>query len=283
MKKPFVIAIVGPTAVGKSDYAVALARKIKGEIISADSRQVYRGLDIGSGKITKKEMKRVPHYMLDVVSAKSTFSAHHFRKMAMPILKDILKRGKVPIIVGGTGFYIDALLEEKVLPNVPPNIDLRKKLNDMGADKLFKILEDLDKERAMTIDAKNKVRLVRAIEIAKHLGKVPKIIKGSFPYDVVWIGLTSNRETIRNRIVTRTKTQLMQGMVHEVKRLHDEGVSWKRLNEMGLEQRLCVSYLLGEIKENELEQKLYDKVYQFAIRQLRWFKRNEKIGWIEVK
>ena len=283
MKKPFVIVVVGPTAVGKSEYAVALAKKMKGEIISADSRQIYRGLDIGSGKITKKEMENIQHYMIDVASPKFLYSAHRFKKTASPILKSILKNGKTPIIVGGTGFYIDALLDETILPNVPPNKKLRKELSEFDAENLFKILQKLDEERSMTIDAKNKVRLVRAIEIATELGKVPKIEKKPLPYEVLWIGLTADRKLLKEKITLRTKKQLTDGMVLEVKKLHEEGVSWKRLNELGLEQRLCVSYLKSEINAGELEKKLIEKVYQYAMCQFTWFKRNQKIGWIEIK
>ncbi len=282
-KKPLIIAIVGPTAIGKSDYAVQLAKKINGEIISADSRQVYTGLNIGSGKVTEREKKGIPHYMLDVANPKKVFSAHEYKKMALPIVEDIISRGKVPIIVGGTGFYIDTLLGKMSLPEVPPNPILRKQLAGKGAAELFSLLKKIDRKRAKTIDAKNPVRLIRAIEIATAIGKVPKMKIKKIPYKITWIGLRAPREMLRTKIIARTKKQLYQGMVEEVEKLHKNGLSWKRLHELGLEQRLCSDYLQGKITEGELHTMLNEKIYQYAIRQLRWFERNKEIGWQEVK
>ncbi len=277
------MVVVGPTAVGKSDYAVVLAKNIGGEIISADSRQVYKGLDVGSGKVTEKEMGDVPHHMLDVASPKRSFSAHQYKKMATPILLDILGRGKIPIIVGGTGFYIDVLLGETIFPEVPPNKKLRKELEKLSLDELNKKLKKIDPARAKTVDTKNKVRLVRAIEIATALGSVPVLKKVKLPYNISWVGLTTDRETMRKKIIKRTRSQLMQGMVAEVAHLHEGGVSWKRLEELGLEQRLCSMYLRKQLTYPELEKQLTDKIYQYAMRQMTWFKRNKKIGWINVK
>lgn len=284
-----VIAIVGPTAIGKSTYAVKLALRLRSgqakkgaEIISADSRQIYRGLDIGSGKITKKEMRGIPHYMLDVANPKKIFSVHDFKRMAEPIIEDILARGKTPIIVGGTGFYIDTLLGDVTLPNVPPNNALRKKLEKLTLLALVGKLKKLDPKRAKTIDLKNKVRLIRAIEIATVLGKVPKIKKTIPTYKVKWIGLTTSREKLRKNIVKRLNARLVQGMLKEVHKLHKQGVSWKRMNELGLEYRYCALYLQKKLTETELVKTLTEKIYQYAMRQLRWFKRNKQIKWIKV-
>ena len=145
MSKPKILVIVGPTAVGKSDMAVFLAKKIKGEVISADSRQVYKGLDIGTGKITKKEMQKIPHHLLDVEDPKKTFNADKFLKLAKEKIKGILKREKVPIICGGTGFYINLLTENIKLPSVKPNKKLREKLQKESLEKLVSILEKIDK------------------------------------------------------------------------------------------------------------------------------------------
>ena len=168
-----VIVVVGPTASGKSSYAVKLARSIGGEGVSADSRQVYKGLDVGTGKITRKEMRGVPHHLLDVVSPKKVFTAHDFVERGQAAIESILNRGKTPIICGGTGFYIDALLGRMPLPNVPPNPALRARLEKKSASQLFAMLQKIDSRRAKNIDRHNPVRLVRAIEIAKALGKVP--------------------------------------------------------------------------------------------------------------
>ena len=167
---PKIIAIVGPTASGKSDLAVKIARKYNGEIISADSRQVYRGLNIGTGKITKHEMLGVPHHLLDVADPKKRFTVADFKTLADKAIADISSRGKLPIICGGTGLYIDILTSGFVLPDVPPNPTLRKKLGQKTAAQLFVILKKLDPKRAENIDQTNSVRLIRAIEIAKVFG-----------------------------------------------------------------------------------------------------------------
>ena len=165
-KRPKIIVIVGPNASGKSELGVRLARKIGGEIISADSRQVYRGLDIGSGKITKKEMRGVPHHCIDIANPKKVFTALDFKNCAKDAIADIVLRGKTPIIVGGTGFYIDAALGRVKLGGVPPNHALRKKLANYSTIQLLNYLTKLDPKRAKTIEQKNPVRLIRAIEIA---------------------------------------------------------------------------------------------------------------------
>jgi tRNA dimethylallyltransferase len=164
---PKILVILGQTAVGKSNLAVRLAKKFNGEIISADSRQVYKGLDIGTGKITKKEMGDVPHFLLDVVSPKRKFSVSQYKKLADKAIKHILGKHKTPIIVGGTGFYIQAIVDNLVLPEVKPDLKLRKKLEKKSTEELVKILKKLDSERAREIDTKNPRRLIRAIEIAR--------------------------------------------------------------------------------------------------------------------
>ncbi|MEK7612980.1 MAG: tRNA (adenosine(37)-N6)-dimethylallyltransferase MiaA, partial [Patescibacteria group bacterium] len=169
MKK--VLVIVGPTASGKSGLAVRLAKKFKGEIISVDSRQVYKGLDIGTGKITKKEMKGVPHYLLDVANPKKQFSVSQYKKFADKIVRYIVLENRLPIIVGGTGFYIDTLAGKFSLPDVPPNKLLRRKLEKFDTEELFKMLKKKDPARAKTIDRHNKVRLIRALEIVNALGR----------------------------------------------------------------------------------------------------------------
>ncbi|MBI2639927.1 MAG: tRNA (adenosine(37)-N6)-dimethylallyltransferase MiaA [Candidatus Sungbacteria bacterium] len=179
------IVIIGPTASGKSELAVRLAKKFSGEIISADSRQVYRELDIGTGKVPGKwrqkpkvfVYKAIPHYCIDFVSPKRVFTAADFKKCAEGAIQDINRRGKIPVMAGGTGFYIDAVLYENLLPNVPPNKTLRNTLSQKSARKLFMLLKRLDPERAKNIDRKNPRRLIRAIEIAKALGRVPKFKK----------------------------------------------------------------------------------------------------------
>src|SRR6185369_12797411 len=179
MKNPLQkkIVIMGPTASGKSDIAIALARKYDGEIISADSRQVYKGMDVGSGKVSKTEQRLARHWLLDVASPKRSYNVTHFVRDAKKIIKDIERRHKTPIICGGTGFWIQTLIENNAFPAVRPDIHLRGKLMKLSTERLFKQLEKKDKERAKTIDPHNKIRLVRALEIISQLGKVPRIEK----------------------------------------------------------------------------------------------------------
>lgn len=278
--KPKIIVIVGPTASGKSDLAVKIAKEKNGEVISADSRQVYKGLDIGTGKITKKEMKGVPHHLLDVVSPKQTFTVALFKRKAEKAITDIISRGKIPIICGGTGFYIDALVFDMDIPEVPPNKVLREKLEKKSLEQLFKELQKLDPERAEEIDVKNKVRLVRAIEIAKTIGKTPKI-KKSDKYDVEWIGIDWPDEILKERIHTRLIKRIKSGMIKEAQNLHEKGLSYKRMEALGLEYRYLARFLKNEITCEQMISELSTKIWQYAKRQRMWFKRNKDINWIK--
>ncbi|MEK7669342.1 MAG: tRNA (adenosine(37)-N6)-dimethylallyltransferase MiaA [Patescibacteria group bacterium] len=288
-KKTKIIVIVGPTSSGKSDIAVALAKKFKGEIISADSRQVYKGLDIGTGKITKKEMRGVPHHLLDVCSPKKRFTASDFNKLAQKAIKEIIARKKIPIICGGTGFYIDALLGDKQIPEVPPNPKLRKILEKKTVEELFKILKKLDLVRASNIDVKNPRRLVRAIEICEAIGKVPKLqiqnskseIRNKFK--IIKIGIKISNEELKKRINKRIDKWFKMGLLKEVKNLHKNGLSWKRMGEIGLEYKIVASYLQNKISKEEMILRMQTETYQYAKRQMTWFKRDKNIVWIPPK
>lgn len=278
-----IIAIVGPTATGKSDLAVTIAKKIGGEIISADSRQVYTGLDIGTGKITKREMKNVTHHLIDVAKPKQEYTVAKFKKEAEKKIKEISKRGNVPIVCGGTGFYIDALLLGQVLPEVPPNKNLRKALDLHHISTLVSMLKKLDPTRAKNIDTKNRVRLIRAIEIATALGKVPKISRSIPNYDITWIGLDTATENLKNKIQIRLNKRLKAGMLAEAKRLHAEGLSWARMEALGLEYRYMALYLQKKLTKDEFEKQLAEKILQYAKRQRTWFKRNKNIEWFDCE
>lgn len=273
------IVILGPTASGKSALAVEVARRVRGEVVSADSRQVYRGLNIGSGKITKREMKGVPHHLLDVVNPKRQFSVAQYKKRADKVIEDIVKRGKVPILCGGTGFYIDAVAENIILPEVLPNQALRKKLAGKSASELYIMLKKLDPARAKTIEKENPRRLIRAIEIAKALDKVPKVKSSTKKYKVIYFGLNPDEKTLRKNIHARLISRMKKGMIAEVKKLHEAGLSWKRLEELGLEYKYLALYLQNKITKEEMLLEIEAKSWQFAKRQIRWFKRNKKIRW----
>ncbi len=246
-RKPRVIVILGQTATGKSDLAVKIAKKINGEIISADSRQVYKGLDIGTGKITEKEMQGVPHHLLDVANPRKKFTVTEYQKLVISAMADMVKRGKTPIICGGTGFYIDAITKGIIFPEVPPNIKLRKSLEKKSPPTLLKILQKLDGERAKNIDVKNKVRLVRAIEIAKALGKVPEITAVEPLYKFIKIGLYLPDENLKSKIFKRLEARIKAGMINEAKNLHKKGLSWKKMEELGLEYKFMALYLQNKI------------------------------------
>ena len=277
-KKIKIIIILGQTATGKSDLATRIAKRLGGEIISADSRQVYKGFDIGSGKITKKEMRGVFHYLLDVASPKRQFSAAKYKKLADNKIIKIYKTGKIPFIVGGSGFYIQTIVDGLVLPKVEPNNKLRKELEKKSVKKLFSMLKKLDKNRAKKIEKDNPRRLIRAIEIAKVLGKTPKL-KTNSEYEALQIGLKLPDKKLKNNIHKRLMSRIRKGMISEVKKLHAKNISWKRLESFGLEYRFIARYLQGKIKKKEMLDELETEIWHFAKRQMRWFKRDARIKW----
>lgn len=331
--KPKIIVILGPTASGKSDLAVKIAKYISNqsriksrifandsrdiknsriireplaEIISADSRQVYRGMDIGTGKVpkdkntrykildTRYSYKGIPHHLLDVASPKSTFTVSQYQKLAGKTIKEILKRGKTPIICGGTGFYIDALVYGYKLPEVPPNPKLRKELEKKSASELFKQLKKLDPARAKNIDKFNKRRLIRALEIVLTTKKPVPILSASLEgskkeYDVLFIGIKKTQEELKKLIFKRLEKRLKprnsargkQSMITEVKNLHKSGVSWKKLESFGLEYRRVAEYLQGKLNKAGMSTLLQKDIEHYAKRQMTWFKRNKNINWIE--
>ena len=280
--KTKVIAIVGPTATGKSDYAVEYALTHNGEVISADSRQVYLGLDIGTGKITKKEMQGVEHHLIDIIDPKKRLSVEEFKKLAQGAIEDITSRGKLPILCGGTGFYIDAVVKNITYPNVPHDMKLQKKLLKKEPAELFAILSKLDPIFAKGLnnsERNNPHRLVRSIEIAQALGKVPKVKVAKSPYDVTWIGLIFPDTILKERINLRLKKRVDAGMIEEAEKLYATGLSWKRMEALGLEYRYLARFLQKKISKEEMITTLEKQIWQYAKRQKAWFKRNEEIGW----
>lgn len=267
-KKNKVVVILGPTAIGKSALAVKLAKKIGGEIISADSRQIYKHLDIGTGKITEKEMKGIPHHGLDIANPKRKFTVVQYKKYADKKIMEIISRGHVPIICGGTGFYIDAVTHGQIFPEVKENKKLRKELENKSLEELNKILKKLDKVRAKNIDTKNKVRLIRAIEIASALGKVPLTTEARPQYEFIKIGLILPLPELEKKIEKRVKGMFKSGLLKEIENLKNSGISKKRLKEFGFEydNPTVESVILGS--------------RQYAKRQNTWFKRDKKIIWI---
>ena len=281
--KPKVIVVVGPTASGKTSLSVALAQQFNGEVISADSRQVYKGLDIGTAKATEAEMAGVPHHLIDVVDIDTTYSVTNFKVDANVAVTRILNRDKLPIIAGGTFFYVDALLGKSPISEVPPNEELRAELEKKYKQDLYKALEKLDPRRAAEIDPDNKRRLIRALEIVSAIGAVPKKEPGASPYDVLTIGIKTGKEELRERFKNRAQEWLENGFKEEVEKLLADGVTRERLQEIGFEYMLMLQFINGELDREAFIQKFIEKNWQYAKRQLMWLKRDKTIMWFSLK
>lgn len=299
--KPRVIVIMGPTASGKSDAAIRLAKKYDGEIISADSRQIYRGMDIGTGKVIKDDSmskeqepknkyaeqfisESVIHHLIDVAQPMEDFNVSHFKKEASTAIEHILAKGKLPIICGGTGFWIDAVVNDTQLPEVTPNDLLRSKLQSKSAGELFSLLQEKDPERAVTIDPHNKVRLIRALEIIQALGSVPRIRNAHYKihhtkYNFLQIALDIPRETLNAKIKKRLDQRFHEGMVEEIEKLHANGVSYAWMEKIGLEYRWIARFLQGKVSEKEMREKLFYDIIHYAKRQMTWLRKNPAIRW----
>lgn len=282
MNKPKIIVILGQTASGKSSLAVDMAKKFGGEVVSADSRQVYKSLDIGTGKIMRPQMKGVSHHLLDVVTPRKRFTVENYKRKADRVIEEIIERGRLPILCGGTGFYIQAVVDGIEAPPVKPDESLRKRLSTKSALGLFSILKKLDPRRAEEIGQSNKVRLIRAIEIARTLGKVPEI-RSKPKYDVLQIGIKTDDEELKKKIKKRLLARLKQGMIEEAERLHKKGLPWKRMRELGLEYSYLALLLTGKISREDFIERLNSAIWHYARRQKTWFKRDNRIKWFSIK
>lgn len=291
-----VIAVVGPTASGKSSLAVRLAKKLTAtgtqkkygvtgsEIISADSRQVYEFLDVYSNKTTPKEMAGIPHHMINVISPKRAYTVAEYQARAKKILTRLLKERKVPIVCGGTGLYVDALLYGLTFPNVPPQPHLRKELAPRSNEALFDLLKKLDPLRAAHIDAKNPRRLIRALEIVMTTSAPVPALRRSSPYTLLTIGISVPRDILTARIDRRLKRILRDGSaIDEVKRLHDiHRISWKQFERLGLGYRLIAAYIQGGSTKKALFENIKRAELDYAKRQMTWFKKDPNIIWIDT-
>jgi tRNA dimethylallyltransferase len=276
------VVILGTNASGKSDLGIRLARHFGGEIVSADSRQVYRGLDLGSGKINAAQAALVKHHLIDVADVSDSYSLAQYQRAAYDAIDSIAGLGKLPFLVGGTGLYISAIVEGYELVDVPPNEQLRLELENLSPAQLSDRLENLDPVAARRIDPNNPRRLIRAIEIAaaglsSHAGR-----KSSPRYECLQLGLTWPREILLERIDKRLRERLSRGLLDEVAGLRSRGVSDLRLDKLGLEYRYVARYLRGELHSlEELRVQLGTAIRQFAREQLTWFKRDRRIIWLD--
>lgn len=276
------IVILGPTASGKTSLAAHLAADTGAEIISADSRQVYRGMDIGTGKdLTEYTVNGVtiPCHLINILDPDDEFNVFEYQRRFTHCFKEISSRGTIPIMVGGTGLYIESALRGYRMPVVPENIQLRKELERMDMETMVKRILARNPLVHNTTDLKDRTRLIRAIEIAEHINlhgsdddfSVPDIIP-------LVIGIQWERSVLRRRITDRLQKRLAMGMIEEVKDLYKSGVGWDRLDYFGLEYRYVSLYLQGRINYNDMFQKLESKIHQYAKRQETWFRRMERKG-----
>ena len=277
------IVILGPTASGKSALALKLAKKFRGEIISADSRQVYKGMNLGTGKVTPAEQRLIPHHLLDVASPKKQFTVADFVRLGQAAVKKITAKNHLPMVVGGTPFYIYSLVDGWQIPDVKPNPKLRKELETKTLSQLLQLLKKLDPSRLLRIDKHNRARIIRAIEIVKSTGRpVPPVEQVFLPHkDVLILGTAKTGTQLRRLIDKRVDLRLKQGMINEVKKLHRGGLSFQRLYDFGLEYRFISLHLQGLLTQEQMTQALKTAVWRFAKRQMTWFKRDPRIKWIK--
>lgn len=290
-RKSSVIVILGPTSSGKSEIAIKLAKKLNGEVISADSRQVYKDMNLGTGKVEgewKKQKNRkffvsegIPHHLLDFRSPKGEYNISHFKKHCQKLIDEVTALGRVPIICGGTGFWISAIVDNVELPRVKPNKTLRDRLEKKTTEQLFEILRRKDPSRAKTIDQKNKIRIIRAIEIVQALGKTPELKKvENENYAFLQIGIDWPQKKLDQKIMTRLESRWTAGMLKEVKSLKEKHkLSWKKIQSFGLGYYWIPEFLLGRIDKETLKERVFRAERGYAKRQRTWFKRDERIIW----
>ena len=278
------IIILGPTASGKTSLSIRLAKKFNGEVISADSRQIYKHLRIGSSVITEKETQGIKHHLVEFLDPQKTFSAGEFQKLARKKIKEIEKRKKLPFIVGGTGFYIDAMTENKILTKVKPNKKLRQQLESKTPKELLRILKKANLERAAVIDKNNPRRLIRAIEIASAspMFNVSRFMLHE-NYNVLYLGVSKPPQKLKKDIEARFVQWLENGFLKEVEKLIKLGIPSKKFKELGLHYWLAYSFLKNKISFKEFYEKSLFSLWHYAKRQNTWFKKNKKIRWITTE
>lgn len=287
--KPKVIVIVGPTASGKTDLSIRLAKEMNGEIISADSMQIYKKMTIGTAKPTEEEMQGIVHHMIDIVEPNEDFNVAKYKKMAEDKIEEILSKGKQPIIVGGTGLYVDTLIKGIEFFDIENDFEYRKKLEEEtkrnGVDWLFEKLKQIDPDAAMSIEKNNVRRVIRALEIYKVTGKTKtqldkESIKGT-KFDYIVFGMLWDREKLYDRINLRVDLMLELGLVDEVKNLLEkEGFSKTALQGLGYKE--VVEYLENNISYSDMVEKIKMETRRYAKRQMTWFNRNKDIIWLDA-
>lgn len=275
------IVILGPTASGKTHLAAKLAYDLQGEIISADSRQVYKNMDIGTGKDLNQYIingRRIPYHLIDIVAPENEFNLFEFQNRFYKIFSELIEKKILPVLVGGTGLYLESVLTGYNMPHAPMDQELRKDLNIKSKDELQKMLLALKPQLHNKTDLEDSERLIRAIEIERARSAKDQTQKPDI--NAVVFGIRWERSTLRQRITVRLKERLEQGMIEEVMKLHTAGLTWTKLESFGLEYRFISQYLQRKITFDEMTKKLNTAIHQFAKRQETWFRRMEKKGII---
>jgi len=276
---PKIIVVEGTNASGKSGLGVKLAKKYNGEIISADSRQVFKSYDLGSGKITPEEMDGVPHHLINVCSSNDFFSMHDFQRLAYEAIEDILSRGKLPFIVGGTGLYVASVTDGYIMSDRMPDLAYRDELEKLSTPELYQML--IEKVPDIDVDAKNRNRVMRILEKI-HDGD-DHMPRKEARYNCLKLGVSWPRPILKERIDERLERRMNQGMVDEVRKLLDEGASVEFMMKLGLEYRFITQYITGEIAtEEEMVEQLGLAIKRFAKRQMTWFRRDKEINWLDM-
>ena len=281
MKLPKLIVILGQTATGKTEIAIRLAKKFNGEIVSADSRQIYKQMNIGTSKPTKKELSAVPHSLINIMEPDQAFNVVIFKKLAMKAIKSIHKNGKLPFLVGGTGLYIKAVVNNIDFPKIPPNKKMRKNLEKKTEKDLLVIYQKLDPEGAGFIEKNNKRRLIRAIEVSKATGKPfweQRKEKGKI-FDTLQLGIKTTQEELKERIERRVKKMIKLGLEKEVKKLIKKYGKAPSLQTIGYQE--WNEYFEGKIIKEKVKELIGLHTLQFSKRQMTWFKKDKKIAWVK--
>ncbi len=287
--KPIVYVIGGPTASGKSKLAVELAKKINGEIISADSMQIYKEMNIGTAKVNKEEMQGVQHYLVDFVSPDERYSVSNFKKDAEKAIEEILEKGKTPIVVGGTGLYIDSLIYGIEFQNEEVDLEYREKLNkiadEKGLESLYKKAQEIDPEAMKKISINDRKRIIRVLEIYHKTGKTKteqelQSRKNEVKYEYKVFAITMDREKLYERIEKRVDLMIEQGLIEEVKQILEKYHTFPTAMQ-GLGYKEVVEYLEGFCTKEEMIEKIKKETRHYAKRQLTWFRKNKEIIWLD--
>jgi len=277
------VIILGPTASGKSDLAIKLAKEFNGEIVSADSRQIYKEMDIGTAKVTKKEMNNIPHYLIDIINLNEEFTLAQYKELAVKTIKDIQKRNKLPFLVGGTGLYIQSVVDNLQIPEVTPDKKLRDQLEKQTNQELHNQLKKLDAQALKVINVNNKRRMIRALEVClltkKPFSKQRKKAKPLF--NTLQIGIKPNKETLERKINQRADKMIQAGLIEEVKNLIKKYGN-KPYSMSGIGYKEIISYLEDKISLDEAKELIKIHTRQYARRQMSWFRRDKKIKWIKT-